>query len=180
MTDDTPRLAQRQSQPVAYRWRPLGKFSSTWIYDPTPEWIEDHKNEIELEALYSHPVTSTDSTSPELTPTRLVNDLLSACDPSNWDADRNTGDYFKGLRDAYEHIYELTGLIPAGEPVMLFRAQDKHFVAVLRFYREQVARDNGDPRLLLAVAEQIERGRKWPTKKSPDMPSVSLQERTST
>jgi hypothetical protein len=50
MTNDTPRLAQGQSQPVSYRWRQPG--NKHWIYDPTPEWIEDHKHEIELEALY--------------------------------------------------------------------------------------------------------------------------------
>lgn len=36
--------------PVAYRWRQPG--NKHWIYDPTPEWIEDHKHEIELEPLY--------------------------------------------------------------------------------------------------------------------------------
>lgn len=37
--------------PVAYRWRAPG--NKHWIYDPTPEWIEDHKHEIELEPLYA-------------------------------------------------------------------------------------------------------------------------------
>lgn len=39
-----------QSTPVSYRWRQPG--NKHWIYDPTPAWIEDHKHEIELEALY--------------------------------------------------------------------------------------------------------------------------------
>lgn len=30
--------------------------------------------------------------------------ILSACDASNWDADGNKGDYFRGLSDAYEAI----------------------------------------------------------------------------
>jgi hypothetical protein len=42
-----------------------------------------------------------------MTPTEFVNSILSACDASNWDADRNTGDYFKGLRDAYEAVQEI-------------------------------------------------------------------------
>lgn len=43
--------------PASYRWRQPG--NKHWIYDPTPEWIEDHKHEIDLEALYASPVTST-------------------------------------------------------------------------------------------------------------------------
>lgn len=39
------------SEPVAYRWRQPG--NKHWIYDPTPEWIEDHKHEIELEPLFN-------------------------------------------------------------------------------------------------------------------------------
>jgi hypothetical protein len=46
-------------------------------------------------------------TDPAMTPTEFVNSILSACDASNWDADRNTGDYFKGLRDAYEAVQEI-------------------------------------------------------------------------
>lgn len=41
----------------------------------------------------------------ELTPRQFVDDILSACDASNWDAERNTGDYFSGLKDAYENIH---------------------------------------------------------------------------
>lgn len=37
--------------PVSYRWRKPG--NKHWIYDPTPEWIEDHKHEIELEPLFT-------------------------------------------------------------------------------------------------------------------------------
>lgn len=40
-----------------------------------------------------------------LTPTRFVDDLLSACDPSNWDAERHQGNYFAGLKDAYDNIH---------------------------------------------------------------------------
>jgi hypothetical protein len=46
-------VAQTGQQPVAYRWRQPG--NKHWIYDPAPEWIEDHKHEIELEPLYTRP-----------------------------------------------------------------------------------------------------------------------------
>lgn len=58
--DAAPRCvhpAQTVQEPVAYRWRAPG--NKHWIYDPTPEWIEDHKHEIELEALYTSSVAST-------------------------------------------------------------------------------------------------------------------------
>jgi hypothetical protein len=42
-----------KGEPVAWRWRhPEAK---CWIYDPTPEWVEQHKHEIELEPLYDLP-----------------------------------------------------------------------------------------------------------------------------
>ena len=44
-------LRRAQCEPVAYRWRQPG--NKHWIYDPTLEWIEDHKHEIELEPLYT-------------------------------------------------------------------------------------------------------------------------------
>jgi hypothetical protein len=46
-----PDVAQAAGEPVSYRWRQPGN-KHWWIYDPTPEWIEDHRHEIELEALY--------------------------------------------------------------------------------------------------------------------------------
>lgn len=52
----------------------------------------------------SSPVSGLD---PAMTPTEFVDSILSACDPSNWDADLNKGDYYRGLRDAYEVIHEI-------------------------------------------------------------------------
>lgn len=43
----------------------------------------------------------------KLTPKAFVDDILSACDPSNWDAERNKGEYFAGLKEAYEAIHEI-------------------------------------------------------------------------
>ena len=44
-------VPQAVQEPVSYRWRQPG--NKHWIYDPAPEWIEDHKHEIELEPLYT-------------------------------------------------------------------------------------------------------------------------------
>lgn len=40
-------------EPVAWRWRP--KDSVVWIYDPTLEWLDQHRHEVEAEPLYAHP-----------------------------------------------------------------------------------------------------------------------------
>jgi hypothetical protein len=44
-------FAQKQQQPVAWRWRPPG--ASLWIYDPEPSWFDAHRHEIEHEPLYA-------------------------------------------------------------------------------------------------------------------------------
>jgi hypothetical protein len=44
---------------------------------------------------------------PAMTPKEFVDRILSACDASNWDSERNTGDYYCGLKDAYELIMEI-------------------------------------------------------------------------
>jgi hypothetical protein len=46
------------TEPIAYRWRAHG--SENWIYDPTWAWIEDHRHEVEIEPLYTSPMSSTD------------------------------------------------------------------------------------------------------------------------
>lgn len=73
-------------------------------------------------------------------------------------------------RDDYNRIQDPAGLIPADEPVMLFRAQDKHFDRVLRFYRDIVAMDAGhDPRIPEAIDRHLVLADAWPVKKSPDL-----------
>lgn len=71
-------------------------------------------------------------------------------------------------RTDYMRFQDPWGKIPELEPVMLFRAQDRHFVSVLEFYAARL-RNNGDQRLLMAVTNHIERGKQWPYTKSPDM-----------
>jgi len=79
----------------------------------------------------------------------------------------------KHARSDYDRIQDPAGLIPADEPVMLFRAQDKHFDRVLRFYRDIVMADHGDPAIIAAVDEHLKRASAWPVKKAPDMPPRS-------
>ena len=76
----------------------------------------------------------------------------------------------KHARADYDRIQDPAGLIPADEPVMLFRAQDKHFDRVLRFYRDILSLDRGDPKIIAAIDEHLIRADAWPVKKRPDMP----------
>lgn len=67
------------------------------------------------------------------------------------------------------------GATPIGEdePVVLFRAQDKHMVAVLQAYRALVEADrDADPKIPYSVTEHIFRVRQWQDTngcKSPDL-----------
>lgn len=76
-------------------------------------------------------------------------------------------------RPDYEHIQDPSGKIPADEPVMLFRAQDKHFEAVCLFYASLVEQDNGDPGIVARARAHARRGLAWPKKKAPDLPDTS-------
>jgi hypothetical protein len=69
--------------------------------------------------------------------------------------------------------------IGADEPVMLFRARDKHFVAVLLAYRQLLV---GDPDMqvdklwpmLTALGQHIVRAKEWQAEhgcKRPDLPA---------
>lgn len=62
------------------------------------------------------------------------------------------------------------GGIPHDEPVMLFRAQDKHFVGVLTYYREALIADGANPEMVKLISDHIQRAAKWPVKKTPDVP----------
>ena len=44
------------AEPVAcWRWRPKGA-QGAWIYDPTPQWLEDNMASIEAQPLYASPI----------------------------------------------------------------------------------------------------------------------------
>jgi hypothetical protein len=74
-------------------------------------------------------------------------------------------------RDDYNRIQDPAGLIPDNEPVCLFRAQDKHFAAVMEFYASLVEMDGGQQEIIRSARAHAELGRQWPVKKTPDMPT---------
>jgi hypothetical protein len=77
----------------------------------------------------------------------------------------------KHARSDYDRIQDPAGLIPENEPVLLFRAQDKHFIKVARFYQMLVEEDDdGDMRIVTAIDDHLVRARNWPVRKTPDMP----------
>ncbi len=52
----------------------------------------------------------------------------------------------KHARPDYDRIQDPAGRIPADDPVLLFRAQDKHAAAVARFHADLVERGLRRPR----------------------------------
>ncbi len=55
----------------------------------------------------SHAPCSAESVDNAMTPKEFVDAILSACDPSNWDSERNKGERYRGLYDAYEDILQI-------------------------------------------------------------------------
>lgn len=82
----------------------------------------------------------------------------------------------KHARPDYDRFQDPAFLIPADEPVMLFRAQDKHFIKVLQYYRTLVDYDQGDPQIIEAITRHLALAKRWPVKKSPDMPALTPAE----
>jgi len=76
----------------------------------------------------------------------------------------------KHARPDYERIQDPAGPIPADEPVILFRAQDRHTAAVARFYADLVEAEGGDREIVAAIRRHIPLIEGWQPKKSPDMP----------
>lgn len=50
-----------------------------------------------------------------------------------------------------------------GEPVIVFRAQDTNYVAVLRFYLKELMEQGAEPNQLNAVREKITAAARWQT-----------------
>jgi hypothetical protein len=82
----------------------------------------------------------------------------------------------KHARPDYDRIQDPAGLIPEGEPVFLLRAQDKHFIGMLEYYRAAVLAQDGDPKIVKAVEQHIERAKQWPKRKAPDMPELNAEQ----
>lgn len=75
----------------------------------------------------------------------------------------------KHARPDYDRIQDPAGLIPADEPVMLFRAQDKYAAWLVRLYADRVAAEGGDEMIVKLCREHALRMDLWPVKKSPDV-----------
>jgi hypothetical protein len=80
--------------------------------------------------------------------------------------------------DYNRRIQDSDGKIGKDEPVMLFRAQDRHFLAILERYDELLNSDEkSEAPIRKAVRRQIERAKKWgethPTK-TPDVPPADV------
>lgn len=75
----------------------------------------------------------------------------------------------KHAREDYNRFQDPENKIPEDEPVMLFRAQDKHFISVLEYYRNLVVEDDPGNPIVELVEAHIELARKWPVRKVPDI-----------
>lgn len=79
----------------------------------------------------------------------------------------------------YQHIQDETGRIAQDEPVILFRAQDQHFVRILIHYRRFVAASaKPDPNILEALDVHIQRASDWQHRnktKFPDMNRMDVR-----
>jgi hypothetical protein len=83
-------------------------------------------------------------------------------------------------RNDYQHIQDETERIGRDEPVILFRAQDVHFLEILNHYRNLVASDGGDPNIVAALGVHIKRARDWRRRnhgrvKPPDMYRMDIR-----
>ncbi len=78
----------------------------------------------------------------------------------------------KHARLDYNRFQDPENKILENEPVMIFRAQDRHAAAIVayaaRLYREDPDVDNEMAELVQAHAELMQ---KWEVKKAPDMPN---------
>lgn len=75
----------------------------------------------------------------------------------------------KHARADYNRFQDPEGKIPADEPVMLFRGQDKHAATIVRHYARLVEVDGGDPEVVKACRAHADLMDAWPKKKSPDL-----------
>lgn len=77
----------------------------------------------------------------------------------------------KHARKDYARIQDPAGLIPYDEPVMLFRAQDRHAAMTVRYYADLLADDPAvAPEMVESVREWAVKMNEWPNKKVPDLP----------
>ena len=84
----------------------------------------------------------------------------------------------KHIRQDYnDRVQDSAGIIPHDEPVMLFRAQDKHMAQVLRHYAWLLRQDKNEEMAVL-VSNHVLEVEKWQSnvkRKRPDCPVVTLR-----
>lgn len=83
----------------------------------------------------------------------------------------------QGRKDYNRRIIDVEGLIPEDEPVVLFRANDKHMVAVLGFYADLIGKDGGDNNVEVTCRRQAQDVREWQEEngcKQPDIPDSEM------
>ena len=73
----------------------------------------------------------------------------------------------KHARPDYDRFQDPTDKIPADEPVMLFRGQDKYAADTLDYYARLV--DHNNPEMASVVRNHAALMRAWPTHKEPDL-----------
>jgi len=71
----------------------------------------------------------------------------------------------KHAREDYNRFQDPENKIPDDEPVMLFRAQDRHFVKVLKYYQDLLETANNFT-VAKAVEKHIETAKAWMAKKN--------------
>ena len=74
----------------------------------------------------------------------------------------------KHSRSDYDPIQDPSGKIPEDEPVILFRAQDKHCGDVAQYYME-LCQDDESPDIAESILNHIPLIEAWPVKKTPDL-----------
>lgn len=75
----------------------------------------------------------------------------------------------KHAREDYNRIQDPARLIPADEPVQLWRGQDKYAARLCRIYADWVEADGGDPEVVRLSRLQADAMDAWRTHKSPDI-----------
>lgn len=75
-------------------------------------------------------------------------------------------------RADYNRIQDPDGKIPADEPVMLFRGQDKYSARVAKYYADLLGEDPAvDKEFVQRIKDHAVRMANWPKHKTPDMPA---------
>ena len=73
-------------------------------------------------------------------------------------------------RPDYNRIQDPEKKIPEDMPVFLLLGKDKHASKAVRFYADEVEKDNGDPEIVRLARQHADLMDALPEHKSPDIP----------